>query len=128
MESSTFVLSSTQVHTSAFRDVYKLRGGTAGIDALPGGGFAAIYAPDGRKLTEDVAPDWEGILYADIDLGECTLHRNLSDPAGNYSRPDVFQFVVHPDPAQRKTKSPPLEKEEEEEGFKGKGNDVKVGE
>jgi predicted amidohydrolase len=99
MESCSFVLCATQVHTSRSKSVFHLSSNEAkSIDAIPGGGFAAIYAPDGRKLTEDKPSDWEGILYAEIDLGECTLARNMTDPAGHYSRPDIFQLVVHENP------------------------------
>src|ERR1700752_144437 len=33
-----------------------------------GGGYAAIYGPDGSSLAEKLAPDAEGLLMAEIDL------------------------------------------------------------
>lgn len=55
-----------------------------------GGGHARIYGPDGRELAQPLAPDQEGILYADIDYGMILAAKNAADPVGHYSRPDVF--------------------------------------
>lgn len=62
---------------------------------LKGGGFAAIYAPDGSELAERIPEDQEGILYADIDLGMITMAKAVADPAGHYSRPDVTQLLLN---------------------------------
>lgn len=59
-----------------------------------GGGFTAIYGPDGRKLTKNIAPDWEGVLYADLDFDEIAFAKSVADPVGHYSRPDLFQLQV----------------------------------
>ncbi len=66
-----------------------------------GGGFAAIYGPDGSSLAEKLAPDQEGILYADIDLGAIGVAKNAADPAGHYSRPDVTRLLFNNKPARR---------------------------
>lgn len=66
-----------------------------------GGGFAAIYGPDGSSLAEKLAPDQEGILYADIDLGAIGVAKNAADPAGHYSRPDVTRLLFNKKPARR---------------------------
>lgn len=60
-----------------------------------GGGFSEIIAPDGRSLTERVDPSWEGILYADLDFNEIYVAKNIVDPVGHYSRPDVFRLQVN---------------------------------
>lgn len=57
-----------------------------------GGGYARVYGPDGRSLAEPIAPDEEGILYADIDYSEILKAKNAADPVGHYSRPDVFSL------------------------------------
>ncbi len=60
---------------------------------LPGGGFARIFAPDGRELGEALPEDAEGLVYADIDLALISLAKNAADPAGHYSRPDVTRLL-----------------------------------
>jgi aliphatic nitrilase len=78
-----------------------------------GGGFAAIYAPDGSEIAERLPPDKEGILYADIDLGMIGVAKNAADPAGHYSRPDVTRLLLNKAPAKRvEYFSPPLESQE----------------
>lgn len=59
-----------------------------------GGGFSEIIAPDGRSLTEPVDPSWEGIIYADLDFAEIYYAKNIVDPVGQYSRPDIFRLHV----------------------------------
>ncbi|KAL4884588.1 hypothetical protein BJY04DRAFT_215051 [Aspergillus karnatakaensis] len=59
-----------------------------------GGGFTAIYGPDRRKLMEDVAFDWEGILYAELYMNEIAFAKSVADPVGHYNRPDLFQLKV----------------------------------
>jgi nitrilase len=66
-----------------------------------GGGFAAIFGPDGSSLAEPLPPDQEGLLYADIDLGAIGVAKNAADPAGHYSRPDVTRLLFNKKPARR---------------------------
>lgn len=63
-----------------------------------GGGYAQIYAPDGQLISNVLAPDEEGLVYADIDLGLISLAKGPGDPAGHYSRPDVTQLVLNKAP------------------------------
>ena len=63
---------------------------------LPGGGFAQIYAPDGRPMCEQLPEKEEGLLYADIDLGAITIAKSFADPVGHYSRPDVTRLLFNP--------------------------------
>jgi len=60
-----------------------------------GGGHAAIYGPDGSSLAEKLAPDAEGLLMAEIDLGAIGVAKNAADPAGHYSRPDVTRLLLN---------------------------------
>ncbi|MEL6665946.1 MAG: carbon-nitrogen hydrolase family protein [Pseudomonadota bacterium] len=59
-----------------------------------GGGYSRIYAPDGQQISQDLAPDREGLVYADIDVGMIPLAKAAADPAGHYSRPDVAQLLL----------------------------------
>lgn len=67
----------------------------------PGGGFASIYAPDGRCISAPLPPTEEGLVHADIDLGMISLAKAAADPVGHYSRPDVLQLAFNPS-AQRR--------------------------
>jgi aliphatic nitrilase len=60
---------------------------------LPGGGFARIFAPDGRELGEALPEEAEGLVYADLDLSLISFAKNAADPAGHYSRPDVTRLL-----------------------------------
>ena len=62
---------------------------------LPGGGFAMIFGPDGRPLAEPLPEDEEGMVYADIDLGQISLAKSAADPVGHYSRPDVTRLLLN---------------------------------
>ena len=57
-------------------------------------GGSAIIAPGGEVLA---GPLWdrEGILYADLDLGEITRAKLDFDVVGHYARPDIFQLRVN---------------------------------
>jgi len=54
-----------------------------------------IYGPDGRELVKALPPNEEGILQADIDLSDIDYSKNLLDPVGQYSRPDLMTLVVN---------------------------------
>ncbi|NJO56634.1 MAG: carbon-nitrogen hydrolase family protein [Rhodospirillales bacterium] len=62
----------------------------------PGGGHAMIFGPDGMPLCEPLAPDQEGLLYADLDLAMIAYAKAAADPTGHYSRPDVTRLLFNP--------------------------------
>jgi nitrilase len=47
--------------------------------------------PDGRYRAGPLFGE-EGLLVADLDLGEVVQGRQLLDVAGHYGRPDVFRL------------------------------------
>ncbi|CEH12294.1 Carbon-nitrogen hydrolase [Ceraceosorus bombacis] len=61
----------------------------------PGGGCAAIFAPDGRELTTPLPCAQEGILYAEIDYSMSNATKLLADCVGHYSRPDLLRLSVN---------------------------------
>ncbi len=60
-----------------------------------GGGFAQIYGPDGTPLCDPLPETEEGLLFAEIDLGNITLAKSFADPVGHYSRPDVTRLLLN---------------------------------
>ena len=89
-EARAFVLSSCVfARASSYPDYVPLAEG----DELVGRGGSAILAPDGSYLA---GPLWdeEGILYAELDPQTLYEARQRFDPAGHYSRPDVFRLEV----------------------------------
>ena len=63
-----------------------------------GGGYAKIYAPDGRSIGTGIAHTDEGLVTADIDLSMIAYAKAAADPAGHYSRPDVTRLLLNAKP------------------------------
>jgi len=61
-------------------------------------GGSCIIAPNGRLLAGPVF-DEETVLFADCDLAEIGREAMTLDVSGHYSRPDVFEFGLRPQPA-----------------------------
>lgn len=59
-----------------------------------GGGAAAVYGPDGRRLTEPADPTFDGLVYCDIDLGQMGHAKAVVDTVRHYARPDLLQLLV----------------------------------
>jgi predicted amidohydrolase len=59
-----------------------------------GGGHSAVYGPDGRRLTEPIASDQEGIVYADLPMDFAVTIKHFIDVVGHYSRPDLLWLGV----------------------------------
>lgn len=65
-------------------------------ELLPvGGAYSMIYGPDGRERADYLPEDAEGIVYAEIDLGEIALAKSAADPVGHYSRRDVTRLMLN---------------------------------
>ncbi|KAL2822900.1 carbon-nitrogen hydrolase [Aspergillus granulosus] len=92
IEGQCFVLHTTAVITEA--GIEKMRIQSGGLMNKPGGGASAVFAPDGRKVSIDIDPKEEGILYADLDFDKILGARTLVDVCGHYSRPDLLWLGV----------------------------------
>ncbi|WP_158964970.1 carbon-nitrogen hydrolase family protein [Chachezhania sediminis] len=66
-----------------------------------GGGHANIFGPDGAPLLPFMDPTAEGLQIAEIDLAAIAVAKAAADPAGHYSRPDVFRLMFNDKPAPR---------------------------
>jgi len=62
-------------------------------DVLCRGG-STIISPLGEVLAGPLY-NQEGILFADVNLGEVIQSKYDFDVVGHYSRPDIFQLIVH---------------------------------
>lgn len=72
-----------------------------------GGGRAAVFAPDGRQLTEPTDPNYDGLIYCDIDLDAIDNAKIMTDCVGHYSRPDLLRLVVDDQPKNYVTRAAP---------------------
>lgn len=92
LATQSFVLSCTQIHT---QEILEAIGSPAPYRAFVeyGGGDAMIIAPNGKILTERLAPNEEGIVYADIDLQKIVDCKYQIDPAGHYSNKTLTMTV-----------------------------------
>ncbi len=94
LEGRCFVLGCNQVVRK--RDFPRDLDVAAELDAWPDPlcrGGSAIYSPQGDCLA---GPLWdeEGVLIADLDMGEVARGKFDFDVTGHYARPDVFQLRV----------------------------------
>lgn len=63
-----------------------------------GGGVARVYGPDARTLTPLTDPNFDGLIYCDIDLDKIDEAKTVADPVGYYSRPDLMRLLVDVQP------------------------------
>ncbi|KAK6906007.1 hypothetical protein L486_08286 [Kwoniella mangroviensis CBS 10435] len=103
-ESGAFVLCATNILTEKGMKINHVPGisvntGDAAGHIQPGGGFSAVYAPDGSKLSKDISDLEETVLYVDLDLDMVPFAALVQDTVGHYSRPDMFHLVVKSQPA-----------------------------
>lgn len=92
-EGRCFVLSCNQfVQKSDYPKAYKQE--LKGLPDIMSRGGSMIVSPLGEVLAGPLY-DQEGILYADIDVGETIRGKMDFDVVGHYGRPDVFRFEVN---------------------------------
>ncbi|KAF4553347.1 Cyanide hydratase [Elsinoe fawcettii] len=62
-------------------------------DPSPYNGHARIYRPDGSLHTKP-EKDFDGLLFADINLNDSHLTKVIADFGGHYMRPDLIRLLV----------------------------------
>lgn len=92
IESATFVLHCTSVISEKGIKAMKTEGSP--LANIPGGGQSAVFGPDGRRLTEPIPSDQEGIVYADLPMDFTIMAKHMVDVVGHYSRPDLLWLGV----------------------------------
>jgi predicted amidohydrolase len=100
LEGTCFVLVCTQILSEGNKK-------KCAIDEFPysnadpshAGGFSMIYSPWGQELVKRLPPNVEGILYADIDIGDKYKAKQVLDTVGHYCRPDQLSLRVNTHPA-----------------------------
>lgn len=94
LEGRVFVVACSQYVTRAMYPAdFELREALAAAPEVLCRGGSAILAPDGRYLAGPLYGE-EGMLLAELDLGEVAQARQLLDVAGHYSRPDVLRLLT----------------------------------
>ncbi|KAJ4214578.1 Carbon-nitrogen hydrolase [Fusarium solani] len=94
IESQSFVLHTTAVISESAIDQMSTHNGL--IMNSPGGGYSAVFGPDGRKLSTNILADKEGIICADLDIDDILHSKAFLDVVGHYSRPDLLWLGVDP--------------------------------
>ncbi|KAF2727451.1 carbon-nitrogen hydrolase [Polyplosphaeria fusca] len=92
IESAAFVLHCTSVMSQSGIDT--LNASQSPLFKKPGGGYSAVFGPDGQRLTEPIPCDQEGIVYADLPLDGILPVKSFVDIVGHYSRPDLLWLGV----------------------------------
>ncbi|KAL6852097.1 carbon-nitrogen hydrolase [Trichoderma novae-zelandiae] len=95
IEGATFVICSSQILTEKGLEKDSILAGNP-VTQVPGGGFSQILGPDGKPLCEPIGNGEEGILKADISLGDIVKAKIFLDVVGHYARPDLLSLLVNP--------------------------------
>lgn len=94
IEGQCFSITSTFVVSKAGQDFFCKTDAQRELLGV-GGGFTRIFGPNGALLHEPLAPDEEGIVYADCEPAMQAIMKQFADPVGHYSRPDVTQLLLN---------------------------------
>ncbi|PLB53939.1 carbon-nitrogen hydrolase [Aspergillus steynii IBT 23096] len=92
IEGNCFVVLASSFYTQKGVDRMKL--GDGKLYHIGGGGCACIIGPDGRKMTQDLGEEEEGLVIADLDFSEILKVKAMLDVHGHYSRPDLLWLGV----------------------------------
>ncbi|KAK4504600.1 hypothetical protein PRZ48_005516 [Zasmidium cellare] len=58
-----------------------------------GGGVAAVYGPDGGKMTLEIETTFDGLIYCEVDLDKVFETKALAESVGAYSWPDLRSMM-----------------------------------
>lgn len=91
LQTGTFYLFTSQLSSDKLKEA---------LPELPkynsrGDAGAAIYSPDGAKITEDLPDSFDGILYHELDMQKILVQKQLVDIVGHYSRTDMISLATH---------------------------------
>ncbi len=92
LQGGCFVLAANSIITE--ESLEEITMGTEGLPVFAGGGSAAVFGPDGYRLTDPIDEHTDGLAIADIDLMMIEGAKVFADPAGHYYRPDVARHVL----------------------------------
>lgn len=93
VEGQSFVVAATSVVDAAALEI--LGQGPDGPPFLQlGGGSAMIFGPDGRELAAFLPDTEEGLVIAEIDLGQIALAKAVADPTGHYAKPESTRMIL----------------------------------
>lgn len=98
LEGGAFVVMSTQIMSEEGALAFPDADGGPCLVFTGGGGYARVYGPSSQLLTTPLDPNQEGIVYAEVDLSDIAIAKNIVDPAGHYARPDVTRLVFNSSP------------------------------
>lgn len=101
LEVGCAVIAASSPMTPACIDAIALDNAAVKGMLAPGGAASTIFDSDGRQVSKSLPHDEEGIVYADLNLGNRVLSGSLLDTTGHYLRPDVFrvEFRNEPNPS-----------------------------
>ncbi|MEM8653221.1 MAG: carbon-nitrogen hydrolase family protein [Pseudomonadota bacterium] len=94
MQGGCFVLTPGSIITEEMIDDITMGNEAARVLVSAGGGAAAVFGPDGYRLTDPIDEHTDGLAIAEIDLGMIEGAKVFADPAGHYNRPDVAGIVL----------------------------------
>lgn len=94
VEGGCFVLTPSSIITEESIDDITMGNEALRAFVLPGGGEAAVFGPDGYRLTDPIPDTEDGLAIADIDLAMIEGAKVFADPEGHYYRPDVARHVL----------------------------------
>ena len=106
MEGGCFVLAPNSVISEESLDAITMGNEELKNVVFAGGGAAAVFGPDGYRLTDPIDEFSEGLAIADIDLAMIEGAKVFADPAGHYFRPDVARHVLEGASGAAKTAAP----------------------
>ncbi|MGX1100010.1 carbon-nitrogen hydrolase family protein [Amorphus sp. MBR-141] len=94
LQGGCFVLAANSIITEESLDAITLGDERLRQLVSAGGGAAAVFGPDGYRLTDPIDEFTDGFAIADIDLAMIEGAKVFADPAGHYYRPDLARHVL----------------------------------